>query len=228
MKNKSPSIPSLAVSLGEYNFFISGGCLCIVKNLDLIFSNVLNHFLIKKMIKKFEVKPIKNKKSFSILYKIFNTDSKYFKFFFKFSEKGEFLGVSLNDDYNYLIFSGSISSYEEYLKNNFLNEINNIRLGIELEDDYNNFLKIFKEKNKYCVNFRNRSNDENYDPDGIDFEIIFKNGLMPLQIKGSSLYVSKHKKIHPKIPYIITSIGEDYEKRELNLLCLHDKYFSNK
>ncbi len=87
---------------------------------------------------------------------------------------------------------------------------------------------IFKENNFSCVSFKNTANDEDYDPSGVDFEIKFKNGVMPLQLKRSEFYTNKHKKYHPDIPLIVSYVGEQYEKRELKLLNLHDKYFSLK
>ena len=208
MKNDSPSVPSLVNSLVEHEFFSSQECLRIAHTLDGVFENILEGFLSKKIIKKIECMPIKDK-VFLILYKIFYTDTKYFKVFFKFSELGEFLEVYLNN--KNLFFPNSLHAYKNDLKTFFMNEIKSLRLGIRLEEEYDQFLKIFEKNNLCCISFVNTANDIIFDPIGIDFNIKFKKGLMPLQVKGSCLYIENHLKVHSEIPLIISSIGEKYE-----------------
>ena len=229
MENKGFYVPPLTVVLEEQNFFLSEKSSLMVKRLDEPAWNIFCELHRKKIISKIEYEPLLFRNKFLVICKVFFRETKYFKLIFRFSLNGDFLGILLRDrKLEVLDKFSDFSDFEIKLKWSLLREIYKGNFGVHLEKDYNSFLEIFKINNLCCIGFENTTNDKDFDPFGIDFRIKFKNGLMPLQVKGSNLYVEKHEKLHPGIPLVVSYVGEEYSKREVNLLSLADKYFNLK
>ena len=224
METKDFYVPSLTVVLDEQNFFLSEKSLSIIKRLDEPTLNIFHILHNKRKIFRVEYESLKRRNCFLIIPKIFFSKTKYFKMVFVFSLKGDFSGVFL--DSKKLEISDNFSDFQISLKWLLLRKIHEVNYGIYLENDYNDFLKIFEMKNFCCLGFENTANDEDFDPLGIDFRIKFRHGLMPLQVKGSGSGVERHEKLHPGIPCVVSYVGEAYEKREITLLNLADKYFA--
>jgi len=223
METKDFYVPSLTVVLDEQNFFLSKRSLSVIKRLDEPILNIFHILHNKRKIFRIEYESLK-RNYFLIICKIFFSKTKYFKLVFVFSLKGDFSGVFL--DSQKLEISDDFSNFQVGLKWLLLRKIHEVSYGIYLENDYNDFLKIFEMKNFCCLGFENTANDEDFDPLGIDFRIKFRYGLMPLQVKGSGSGVERHEKLHPGIPCVVSYVGEAYEKREITLLNLADKYFA--
>jgi len=212
------------VFLEGYNFFLSEKSYKIIKKLDEPMWKIFGILHKKQIIKKIEYDASKYEENYRVYCRIFFTSTKYLKLIFQFSFKGDLLKISFNN-----IILENLSNFyifENNLKMIFLREIYYARYGIVLEIEFDSFLKELKEKNQDCINFKNLTCDPNFDPFGIDFEIILKNGSMPLQVKGNDLYTKNHLSFHPDIPLMVTKIGENYNNRELKLLNLADKYFA--
>jgi hypothetical protein len=202
----------------------------ILSKLDSVMFRIFQEFFSeKKILFIINCQPVHlTEERFMVIYKIFFADTKYFKIFFIFSPEGEFNGISINNT-SRIIEPGVI---KKYLKNLIENEIKNGYLGIEIEKDFMKFLPFFKANNRCCLRFANVTCEPEYDPFGIDFQIDFIYGRMPLQLKGIShaddqvRIAEKHLHFYPDIPVFFTKLGEKYERRRARLLKLKNMYFT--
>lgn len=227
METKDFYTPSLTAVLEGRNFFLSKKSLPMVKKIEEPVWKIFGELHREKVILKIEyTSSSKSRKTFSVICKVFYTDTKYFKIFFEFSFEGDFVGISLNGNEKKLEV---LDDFETNLKWLLLKEIDRGNFGICLENEFDNFLKEFSDKNyNKCVGFKNLTCDPEYDPYGIDFSIEFRGyPWMPFQLKGDIFFINQHLKLHPEIPLLVSSPGERYESRELKLLHMKDKYFSN-
>ncbi|MFA6524418.1 MAG: hypothetical protein WC264_01945 [Candidatus Paceibacterota bacterium] len=227
-KNKDFYVPPLMIILKEHKFPLIKKS---VENVQMLpISEIFKELYHDKMI--FFVKKCKpiHDNEFIILYKIFFAETKYLKLFFRFSLKNKFLGIYIND-FNRIILP-SVS--KNHLKDLLINSIKNAYFGIEIEYDYMKFLPLFKSNNKSCVSFKNLTCDYQYDHIGIDFQVEWNSGIMPLQLKGiknkNLIYqqriADKHFNLHSSIPLMFTTLGEGYLSRKKRLLELSDNFFA--
>ncbi|MBU1727997.1 hypothetical protein KKA39_01690 [Patescibacteria group bacterium] len=230
MEAKVFNVPSLAVALGGHSFSFEKGNSMAVLKLDKVFSGIFQELYQEGLVLsvKEHYQPIVGEKMFSILFKVFFTETKYFKIFFKFSLERKILGFSLNG------YDTILSPFipKEEIKALFMSEIRNGRFGIEIEKDYMRFLPLFKANNRCCLSFKNLTCDPVYDPIGVDFLIKFEQGPMRLQLKGARNYTDqqrvadKHFNLYPLIPLMFTFVGEKYSSRKKRLILLRNLFLS--
>jgi len=228
MKTKKFYIPSITRVLEEYQpSFPKDGLVNIQKLVEPIFE-IIQQLYAKKLIIQITCQPVKINEIFMILYKVFYAETKYFKVFLKFSLKNQFLGISLKDA-NTII---SPYFFKNKLEDLMIIEIENGHFGIEIENDYMKFLPLFKANNHCCIGFQNVTCNSQYDRVGIDYLINFKQGQMPMQLKGvrdltdQHHIAEKHFNVYPLIPLMFTVINENYLSRKDRLLKLRNKFWA--